>query len=217
MLTPSVCPPRPSTECSRAVMEGLCGLDLNGGISMDFNNVWWNIQWGEGANLSAYLPWPLPQTSNTFQLEGASLLHKSSLVVWSKAEVATTLTGENQLLCHFNQFGRPCDPWQCCWNFGFGKMPKWPWQHIFFGTKGRFLWDIRRDCTLELISFKLRKTSFRLLRDFFFYFYAIYLWFFQWFWQLTKIAVTSVTFRCLEMTHDPWLPNWSVFVHWAHE
>ena len=39
MLTPSVFPPRPSTECSRAVVEGLCGPDLNRGISMDFNDV----------------------------------------------------------------------------------------------------------------------------------------------------------------------------------
>ena len=93
MLTPSVCPPWPSTECSRAVMEGLCRLDLNEGISMDFNDVWWNIQWGEGANLSAYLPRPPPQTLNTFQLEGASLLRKSSLVVWSKAVATTLLNG----------------------------------------------------------------------------------------------------------------------------
>ena len=36
--------------------------------------------------------------------------------------------------CHFDQFGRPRDPWQPCRNFGFGKTPKWPWQHVFFGT-----------------------------------------------------------------------------------
>ena len=87
-------------------------------------------------------------------------------------------------------------------------MPKWLWQHIFFSTKGRFLWDIRQDCTLVFITFKSRKTFFRLLREFFFYFYAIYLWFFYWFRQLTKIAVTSMTFWRLEMTCDPWLPNW---------
>ena len=39
MLTPSVCPPRPSTDCSGAVVEGLCGPDLNRGISMGFNDV----------------------------------------------------------------------------------------------------------------------------------------------------------------------------------
>ena len=39
MLTPSVCPPRPSTEFSTAVVKGLCGPDLNRGISMDFNDV----------------------------------------------------------------------------------------------------------------------------------------------------------------------------------
>ena len=39
MLTPSVFPPRPSTECSTAVVEGLCGPDLNRGISMGFNDV----------------------------------------------------------------------------------------------------------------------------------------------------------------------------------
>ena len=38
MLT-SVCPPRPSMECPTAVVEGLCGPDLNKGISMDFNDV----------------------------------------------------------------------------------------------------------------------------------------------------------------------------------
>ena len=39
MLTPSVFPPRPSTECSTAVVEGLWGPDLNRGISMGFNDV----------------------------------------------------------------------------------------------------------------------------------------------------------------------------------
>ena len=40
---------------------------------------------------------------------------------------------KSHLLCHFDQFGRPRDPWQPCRNFGFGKTPKWPWQHVFFG------------------------------------------------------------------------------------
>ena len=39
MLTPSVSPPRPSTESSKPVEEGLCGPDLKKGISTDFNNV----------------------------------------------------------------------------------------------------------------------------------------------------------------------------------
>ena len=51
MLTPPVCPPRPSTEISRAFVEGLCGPDLNRGISMDFNECWWNMQWGTSAYL----------------------------------------------------------------------------------------------------------------------------------------------------------------------
>ena len=39
MLTPSVCPPRPSMECSRAVVEGVCGLDQDRGIRTVFNDV----------------------------------------------------------------------------------------------------------------------------------------------------------------------------------
>ena len=39
MLTPSVSPPRPSTESSKPVVEGLCGPDLKKGISTDFNDV----------------------------------------------------------------------------------------------------------------------------------------------------------------------------------
>ena len=39
MLTPSVCPPRPSMESSRRVVEGLCGPDLNRGVSTVFNDV----------------------------------------------------------------------------------------------------------------------------------------------------------------------------------
>jgi len=39
MLTPSLCPPRPSTECSTPVVERLCGPDPNRGISMVFNDV----------------------------------------------------------------------------------------------------------------------------------------------------------------------------------
>ena len=38
MLTPSVSPPRPSTESSIPVVEDPCGPDLNRGISTDFND-----------------------------------------------------------------------------------------------------------------------------------------------------------------------------------
>ena len=51
----------------------------------------------------------------------------------------------------------------------------------------------------------------------FFYFYAIYLRFFQRFRQLTKIAVTSMTFRHLEMTRDCRLDrNGTVLLLTAH-
>jgi len=43
------------------------------------------------------------------------------------------LRGGAEVLCHLNQFGRPRDAWQPCRNFGFGSVPKWPWQHSFFG------------------------------------------------------------------------------------
>ena len=57
MLTPSVCPPRPSMEYSRPVVEGLCGPDLNRGIGMDFNHVG-GIYNEVHTHLSAYLSWP---------------------------------------------------------------------------------------------------------------------------------------------------------------
>ena len=52
MLTPLVCPPRPSTECSRAVMEGLCQPDLNRGIGTVVNDV------GGTYNEVQALTWP---------------------------------------------------------------------------------------------------------------------------------------------------------------
>ena len=42
-------------ESSRRVVEGLCGPDLNRGVSTVFNDAWWNIQGGAGAYLSAYV------------------------------------------------------------------------------------------------------------------------------------------------------------------
>ena len=120
---------------------------------------------------------------------------------WESSKLANS-----KILCHFDQFGRPRDPWQPCRNFGFGKTPKWPWQHVFFGTYGRFLkilWDIRWDCTLELIPFKSRKICPLDCSGKFFSIFTRFIYnFFKWFRQLTKIAVTSVTFRRLEMTRD---------------
>ena len=65
------------------------------------------------------------------------------------------------------------------------------------------LWDIRRDYTLELISFKSRKKSPLDCSGNFFLFLRDLFTIFQWFRQLIKIAVTSVTFRRLEMARDP--------------
>ena len=82
---------------------------------------------------------------------------------------------------------------------------------------GDINWWLQIPCTLELILFKSRKTCFRLLREF----VSIFTRFFQWFRQLTKIAVTSVTFWHLEMTmtHDCWIDRngtvWCPFQKWV--
>ena len=53
--------------------------------------------------------------------------------VWTPSLTQTYLSN-SYILYHFDQFGRPRDPWQTCWIFGFGRLPKHPWQSDFFSA-----------------------------------------------------------------------------------
>ena len=49
-----------------------------------------------------------------------------------------------RILCHFNQFGRPCYTLHACRNFEFGTWGKWPLHTYFFGRFLRFfLWFLK--------------------------------------------------------------------------
>ena len=80
MLTPSVSPPRPSTESSIPDVEDPCGPDLNRGISTDFNDVG-GIYNGVRALIyfAAQEAWPLCKQSPLFGLERLPL---EMVVLW---------------------------------------------------------------------------------------------------------------------------------------
>ena len=66
------------------------------------------------------------------------------IIQWSNKKEYKEHTShiKRRVLCHFNQFSRPHDPWQPCQNFGFSSTPKWQWQNFLFSADRVFLWDI---------------------------------------------------------------------------
>ena len=81
MLTPSVSPPRPSTESSKPVVEGLCGPDLNKGISTDFNDV--GGIYNEVQALIYQHMWPRTFAANLLQKRCGHYVNKARCLVQS--------------------------------------------------------------------------------------------------------------------------------------
>jgi len=88
------------------------------------------------------------------------------------------------VLYHFIQFGRACDAWRACRNFGFGDLPKLAWHAQIFGKFSAV--KRRRQRKNLYIGHMIAK----------------------WIRHTMKIAVTTVTFRHFGGPRDAWLPNW---------
>jgi len=56
-----------------------------------------------------------------------------------------------KILCHFNQFGRPCYVLHACQNFDFGTWGEWPLHSLFSADRGEWLQGTHLEITLVTV------------------------------------------------------------------